>query len=182
MRRSKPKASVKAARSIKVVCRLLVSSSSDEDDFRKPGELILWNVKQHKATLRRKLTAPQATGYMSLAISSDGRLLATGCGGGLVKLWDIRKGQPLGAVQSHGFYVAAVAFSPDGNTVAATGDGHDCYLFDVKTGRKWAVLSANSDEFCDARRSLAFSPDSKLVAAGGDDKTIKVWDLSGFVK
>ena len=62
-----------------------------------------------------------------LAFSPDGKLLAGGCGvgeqeqkrpPGTAHLWDVRTGALKGTLKGHGDDVTAVAFSPDGKTLA----------------------------------------------------------------
>jgi WD40 repeat protein/transcriptional regulator with XRE-family HTH domain len=67
--------------------------------------------------------------------------------------------------------VNAVAFSPDGRTLAAgTGDGA-VVLWDVATRQKTAELVGP-----DQVTSLAFSPDGKTVAGGSPDGTVWLWN------
>lgn len=68
--------------------------------------------------------------------------------------------------------VMAVAFSPDGKTVAGVDNKGVIELWDVTTRKKTAECSHNDGWSFGA--CLAFSPDGKTLASG--DKTIKLWD------
>jgi WD40 repeat protein len=69
--------------------------------------------------------------------------------------------------------VLALAFSPDGKTLASGGRDDTIKLWDVKTGKERSSLEGHSEAvFC-----LAFSPDGKLLASGSWDDTIKLWDI-----
>ena len=59
----------------------------------------------------------------------------------------------------------AVAFSPDGRTLAVTGDGGQVMLIDSQTGKPIRKLEG-LEEFAFSQ-AVAFSPDGRLIAAGG---------------
>jgi WD40 repeat protein len=67
----------------------------------------------------------------------------------------------------------AGAFSPDGKTVAVVGVSPDVHLYDVATGREWAVLkSARTAYEC-----VTFSPDGRTLVTGCGNGPLKLWDV-----
>src|SRR5262249_53523414 len=82
---------------------------------------------------------------VSLALSADGRLLATATGDpnnpaepGEITLWDVMTAQPRVALKVPGGLVSAVALSGDGTMLAAGGDDGTLRLYDVATGaERW---------------------------------------------
>jgi DNA-binding SARP family transcriptional activator/WD40 repeat protein len=78
------------------------------------GALEFWDART-----RRRLGPPQPQmphPALVLAFSQDGRWLAVGGLGGLVKLWDVRRREEVGSAVIN---AADVAFSPDGTMLAA---------------------------------------------------------------
>lgn len=70
-----------------------------------------------------------------------------------------------------GFEVTGVAFSPDGQTLAAWTQGDNLFLWLVTDGTLPQVLAGHTDWLRDA----AFSPDGSLLASGSDDRSVRLW-------
>ena len=67
--------------------------------------------------------------------------------------------------------INAVAFSPDGRTLATSSDDRTVRLWDAADGSPRGILEGHIDEV----DGLAFSPDGRL-ASSSRDKTIRLWD------
>ncbi len=81
-------------------------------------------------------------------------------------------------------YISAVAWSPDGNHIAAVGikpdtnpDGNTdegaILIFDANTGS----VNYQSQTQWGGYQSVAWSPDSRYIAVGGEDQTVKIIDV-----
>lgn len=75
---------------------------------------------------------------------------------------------------SHSGEVNAVAFSPDGRTLASGSDDKTVKLWNVKTGELLHTLVKHTDKV----NAVAFSPDGRTLASGSEDTTINLWDVS----
>ena len=82
-------------------------------------------------------------------------------------------------LKGHTSSVLSVSFSPDGQTLASGGSGHDnldhtIRLWDVSTGKLKQTLEGHTSGV----ESVSFSPDGQTLASGCDDTTIRLWDVS----
>ncbi len=77
----------------------------------------------------------------ALSISPNGKHFATSDIAGDVLLWDISKNKPIRELDIGFSGDDAIAFSPDGKTVAVGGRNQNLFLFDVETGNKlWQLI------------------------------------------
>ena len=112
-----------------------------------------------------------------IAFSPDGKRLvcgehAEGSATKTIRIWDLATGRLLHAIRDHKAGVVAIAFSPDGATMASASADQTICLRDGVTGQELRRLIGHHG----AVRSVAFSPDGKILASAGDDRTIRVWD------
>src|SRR3954447_837904 len=72
-----------------------------------------------------------------VAISADGKWVATGATDRMLRIWDVATGKLHGQPLAHDGAVYPVAFSPDNKTVAG-GTQKGARLWDVETGKELA--------------------------------------------
>lgn len=106
-----------------------------------------------------------------VAIAKDGQYWVAGSRSGEVRVWG-EAGKTLHRVwQAHRSDMTALAFSPDGRTLASVSFDTTIKLWNVEHGTLlWAA------EQTGAINAVAFAPDGQLLASGGNDGRIHVWD------
>lgn len=77
-------------------------------------------------------------------------------------------------IQGHRDSILAVAFSPDGGTIASASYDKLIKLWTVADGKVIATLKEHSD----AVYAVAFMPGGAQVLSAAGDRTVKVWDVS----
>jgi WD40 repeat protein len=133
------------------------------------SELILLDVRSGEA--RHRLPMPWSS--PGVVWSPDGRILATYFGPDEgIQLWSAATGERLGVLSRSRDWVRALAFSFDGQVLAAAQDGQTIWLGDVATGERLLVYPGHEDVV----HSIAFSPDGRQVATGDWDGVIATWD------
>src|SRR5262249_9210893 len=90
-------------------------------DFVESGEGKVWDLTTKKARLFFRADVGRVS---SVAFRPDSKILAVGVRDGTVRLWDTGTGQELPAFREVAAqHVYAVAFSPDGKTLASAHQG-----------------------------------------------------------
>jgi hypothetical protein len=81
---------------------------------------------------------------------------------------------PIWLPSGHGGQVNAVAFAPDGRTVASGSADNTVQLWRVHDGLRVHKLQGHKGWVM----SVAFSPDGTTLASGGGDKTVRLWRVT----
>jgi WD40 repeat protein len=144
----------------------------------------LWDLSANKL-LRTLDGEPHTYGTFQfvypIAVSPDGRLVATGSRDRVINLFDVASGRRVSSVQTSEIATYALAFSADGKILASSSLG-----VPTDTIELWDVATATLLRKIDARakhiRSLVFSPDNGILASGSEDKIIKLWNPTDGVQ
>ncbi|MEU1850374.1 helix-turn-helix domain-containing protein [Streptomyces sp. NPDC019990] len=139
------------------------------------GGLLVTDNRVVRGGRSRAHALVQGDSIMAMAFAPDGSGLAAGDRTGRVAVWDgglrHRAGilrnvflPPVDASSDSAETTTALAFSPDGSTLAVGGDSGTVQLWDVATQQPLGPSLPSPGESVD---TLAFSPDSTTLYAGG---------------
>jgi WD40 repeat protein len=127
-----------------------------------------WNSNTRPRTI---VEENQKDRMLAVAISPDGKILASSSYENVIKLWRLPQGELLKTLELE-HYTGSLAFSPDGKLLASRGDdANTIQLWSMPEGNRLNVLK-NNDEV----NKLCISPDGKWLIAGHYG-TITIWEL-----
>ena len=161
--------------SIATTCRAF---SADGKKLAAAGKYLIriWDVDTgteiSPASTRRGHGGP----LTSLALSADGKTLATSSGDGTLRCWDTGNGKQRFHVVGHGGKaLCACVFSADGKSVWSAGWDNALRLWDLASHKELRSLSRDLNVF----NSITFSADGKMAAigTGSKDGSVFLWDL-----
>jgi WD40 repeat protein/mono/diheme cytochrome c family protein len=139
------------------------------------GEFREWKVAD--GTLVRSVSAHTDSVY-ALAVSPDGKTLATGSYDQKIKLWHRESAAELRTLSGHNGCIYGLAFRADGKILASASADRTIKLWEVESGARRDTLSQPLKE----QYTVAFSPDGKRLAAAGVDNRIRIWEISDDAK
>lgn len=153
----------------------IVASSGSWHDPHEPGEWKVWNVD---ARVEIRSVAGHTGSVPAVALSRDGKWLASGGFDRTLKLWDMEKPADLWQVDKAG--ATAMAFSPDGTLIATGGRDRMVRLWDTATHklvREWAGHAGDIHcvAFSPAGTWLASAAGSRPIHANADN-SIRLWN------
>jgi RNA polymerase sigma factor (sigma-70 family) len=155
--------------------------------FAPDGKTLAWaswdemgfaDIATGKETRRSKRHRVEA-----LAYAPDGTALVLRMGGeSAVRLWDVANDKEIRECSGHQPYSFAVAYAPDGKTVASGGTDWAVRLWDVASGKEIRTLAlprpGGSISVGVGIAVLAYAPDGKIVAAANpNDNKVWLWDV-----
>jgi RNA polymerase sigma factor (sigma-70 family) len=140
----------------------------------------LWPVRGGKDASTIRFDGAVVGSPHPIAVSPDGKWLAVSSYreqdgafvDGAVLLVDIAAGGQGHTLKGHTKAIIALAFSPDGDTLASGGRDKTVKLWNTETGKLLEVLTCPEEVW-----AVTFSPDGKTLAVGGQGHLLQLWPL-----
>jgi WD40 repeat protein len=142
----------------------------------KDGLLRLWDLDSDTQIGNDWRDGGEHARIRSIALSPNGKIVASGSNSGIVRLWDVEIGNVIAKWTGHTDYVCSVCWSPNGErVVSGSWDG---------TARVWSVEARHSIPYLallktghDRVFAVVYSPDGSKIATGGyNENAVKIWD------
>jgi len=153
--------------------------------FSKKGEVFIgarlkslytWDTQTWK---RNRIDTEHTDAIYVIALSSDGKTLASGDRDGIIILWDTESWRPIQKIKLQN-WIKSLAFSPDGKklvvgsaVMGASGSqiGGEINVWDIAA--KKSVTLMKSPEIV---WSVSVSPNGKLIVGASRGGKIRIWD------
>lgn len=111
----------------------------------------------------------------AVAISRDGKRIASGGDDKTVRVWNPTTGKEVKLFDGHTGAVTDVAFDPEGDRVASSSSDGTVRVWNVESGKEVFCFRGHRGG---PIRAIAFAPDGKRIASGGQDRQVRVWEAA----
>jgi WD40 repeat protein len=164
--------------------------------------LLFWDIGTRKLVRQIDRDVKQTRNWFEVAaFAPDGKTLASAEYDGLIRLWDSASGKEMrqckfqkDAEEKQGRTASGLAFSPDGRTLAASGEANGVsnnrvrlwdvastervppLLWEIETPYEGNYSPSGSTWLGNASPKVVFSPDGHMLSMNRYQKTIPVWE------
>jgi WD40 repeat protein len=132
-------------------------------------------VFQQKRLTPARFLQEHTDAIQGLAISPDGKMIASASDDGTVKLWDLASDNslPIKEIKDQGGWVRAVTFLSDRQIISA-GQDKNIKIIDIASGKILKTLTGHTNLV----HTLAIAPANDLLVSGSYDNNVNVWQIS----
>lgn len=109
----------------------------------------------------------------AMALSADGKNLATAGGDALVRLWEVATGQETARLEAHATQVLCLSFNPDATQLVTGGADRQLKVWDVKTRENIVALAAKPTAF----NAVTWNATGPVFAVTDDGALLRYTDM-----
>jgi hypothetical protein len=114
----------------------------------------------------------------ALAVSADGKKLASGGCDRLVRVWDLTTGKLEHAIENHADWVLGVAFTPDGKGLATASRDKTAKVWDLAAKESLMTFPDHQEHVY----GVVIMADGKTGVSIGSDKNVRSWQATDAAK
>ncbi|MEM6452356.1 MAG: WD40 repeat domain-containing protein [Cyanobacteria bacterium P01_D01_bin.105] len=150
------------------------------------GTLHVWDIARQQIKLTLASSSPSAINLeptlepqntlqiTDLAITSDGRYVASSSNSGLIHIWDLETGRLTQTLSGHRSAATDVAFSTDNQVLASSSRDQTIKIWNWAEGDINCTLSDQTGPI----GAIAFTNNGDTLISGSNDGAVKAWNLS----
>jgi WD40 repeat protein len=148
---------------------ILVSSGGEQNIYVRnidSGEII------------KKFKNADRSWVASVLFSIDGKILFTGDGEGVIRLWDVDNDyQELASYRDHKDQIFSFVLRSDGEMLASSSGDGNFILWKINPSNKTMTRIAITKAHNYGVRSASFNQKGDIIVSAGQDNTIKLWNV-----
>jgi len=140
------------------------------------GVAMIDGVNDKTVMVKQLLEADDSV--LCLAVSNDGKKLASGGCDRMVHVWDLSGGVMAAkeeqAIENHADWVMGVAFTPDGNRLLTASRDKTAKIWDLKAKESLMTFPDHQNSVY----GVAIKPDGKMAFSVGEDNQLRRWNAA----
>lgn len=134
------------------------------------GRTEIWNA--HTGEQLMMLSNPGSVRIYALAVSPDGKTIATGQMDGTITIWDTTDKKIDRMFHGHHSGVWSLSYHPDGKQLASAGGDRTVKVWNLESGKLVFDIRGHMDRVT----CVAFNPDGSKLVSASDDGNIMLWN------